>query len=85
MNSKPEVKRSPLSRRTLFKTLGLACLACSPMFQACNLLSSENHSPEKKLETKKAMDYSGLPPAAPRPPIDLAAPVRTETATFALG
>ena len=66
------------------KTLSLACLACTPIMKACNLSSGENQSKEKNMETGGAVGYSGLPQPS-RPLIDLAAPGRTETATFALG
>ncbi len=69
MNREPGWKRLSLSRRTFIKTLGLACVAASPVLKACNFSSGESHRP----------------PFLPRPPIDLAAPARTETATFALG
>ena len=84
MSSDQDLPWPPLSRRTLVKTLGLAGLACSPIFQAGNLLSGETPFPERKMEINKAGDDSGLTRAS-RPPIDLAAPGRAETATFALG
>jgi hypothetical protein len=84
MDSEQDWPWFPLSRRTFAKTLSLACLACSPVMKACNLLSGENQFKEKKMETSAAVGYSGLPQPS-RPLIDLAAPGRTETATFALG
>ena len=84
MNREPGWKRLSLSRRTFIKTLGLACVAGSPVLKACNLSSGESHRPEEKLEMNRHSDDSGVL-RSPRPPIDLAAPARTETATFALG
>jgi hypothetical protein len=84
MRPEPDLKRFSLSRRTFVKTLSLVCMAGGPILNACNLSSGENHPPEKKMDMNRASDYSGVP-RFPRPPIDLAAPARTETATFALG
>ena len=81
MRLEPDLKRFSLRRRTFVKTLGLVCMAGGPILNACNLSSGENHPPEEKMNLNRARDYSGVP----RPPIDLAAPARTETATFALG
>jgi peptide-methionine (S)-S-oxide reductase len=84
MRPEPDLNGLSLSRRTFVKTLALVCLAGGPILNACNLSSGENHPPEKKMGMNKAIDHSAVS-RLPRPLIDLAAPARTETATFALG
>ena len=83
---KPETEGSgiSLSRRTFVKTLGLFCLAGGPILNACNPSSGEKRPAEKEMDLSRPGDHSAVS-RSPRPLIDLAAPARTETATFALG
>ena len=84
MNPEPDGRRISLSRRAFVKTLGLFCLAGGPILNACNLSSGEKRPSEKKMDLNRPGDHSAVS-RSPRPPIDLAAPARTEIATFALG
>ncbi len=71
-------------RRIFVKGLGGAILAFSSFLQACNRLSGEVPSKKEKMQTVQAAQIAtGL--GKPVPPIDAAAPTRSETATFALG
>lgn len=70
--------RPNFSRRILLKGIGIACLGFAPFLQACDNLTMRSESMEATAKT-------GLIPKAMRPPIDLAAPAKTEIATFALG
>ncbi len=67
-----------LSRRIFLKGIGIACLGLAPILQACeNAFSREGRGNERA--------GAGSAPRAARPPIDVAAPAGTRTATFALG
>jgi hypothetical protein len=70
-----------LHKRTFLKLIAF-CLGMGPFLNACAIMNSgdTNQKPTKK---RDGSNGSGL--KAARPPIDLAAPARTETATFALG
>ena len=71
-----EMERRELNRRVLLAGIGIACLALISLSQGCdNAFSSE----EKK-EAAMIGSVSHVGPA-----IDLAAPSKTETATFSLG
>jgi hypothetical protein len=72
------------NRRILVKGLGVVLLGFTPFLNACNRLSGETPPKEGKMQISPGTQT----PLAPRrsiPPIDAAAPRRTETATFALG
>jgi hypothetical protein len=71
-----------LHKRTFLKVIAFACLGMGPFLNACAIMSGgdTNQEPAKK---KGGSDGTVL--TAARPPIDLAAPVKIETATFALG
>jgi hypothetical protein len=79
--------RRPLmecNRRALVKGLGGAILGLAPFLKACNRLSGEFQSREEKMQTGQNRSMEAVP-RKPIPPIDVAAPSRVETATFALG
>ena len=66
------------SRRIFLKGIGIACLGFASFLQACDNLTSGK-------ENTEAIAKTSLIFKAMRPPIDAAAPAKTETATFALG
>ena len=70
--------KQTFSRRIFFKVIGIVCLGLVPFLQACEnmTLGREKMEPIEKTSTI-AMKM--------KPPIDLAAPSVTETATFAMG
>lgn len=72
------------NRRALVKGLGGAILGLAPFLKACNRLSGEFQSREEKMQTGQNRSMEAVP-RKPIPPIDVAAPSRVETATFALG
>ncbi len=69
---------SGLGRRIFLTGIGIACLGLIPLLQGCeNAISARQ---EKNVNTG-----IGAVPHGARPPIDVAASAKTETATFALG
>ena len=73
-----------LSKRTFLKVVGFACLGVGPFLNTCGIVNSgnTNQGPVRKPDSPAK---NGPVPKAARPPIDLAAPAKIETATFALG
>ena len=71
-------QRMMIFRRVFQAGIVIACLAYGPLLQACNCTASKN-------EGGKETAMTGSIPNTVRPPIDVAAPAKTETATFALG
>ncbi len=73
-----------LSKRTFLKVVAFASLGIAPFLNTCGFVNSgdTNRSPVRKSDNPAK---NGPLPKADRPPIDLAAPSKTETATFALG
>jgi hypothetical protein len=71
------------TKRTFLKVAAFATLGMTPFLNTCGLFGSRdtNQTPGKK-PVNPARNASI---AIPRPPIDLAAPAKIETATFALG
>lgn len=67
-----------LSRRIFLKGVGIACLGFAPLLQACDSAFSRE-------EKGNATARTGSAPRGERPPLDVAAPALTRTATFALG
>jgi len=65
-------------RRVFLKGIGIACLGFASFLQACDHLISGKENTEAVAKTSSI-------PKAMRPPMDAAAPAKTETATFALG
>jgi hypothetical protein len=70
--------RSDFSRRVFLKGIGIFCLGFAPFLQACNNLNSRS-------ETMEAIEKTNVTASMMRPPMDIAVPEKTETATFALG
>jgi hypothetical protein len=71
-------------KRSFIKGWGLFFLVFIPFLNACNRPSGEFQPREGKMQISPGAQT----PSVPRksiPPIDLAAPGRIETATFALG
>jgi hypothetical protein len=73
-----------LSKRTFLKLVAFASLGIAPFLNMCGFINSgdTNQGPVKKPDSPAK---NGSIPKADRPPIDLAVPAKTETATFALG
>jgi len=69
---------SDLSRRIFLKEIGIACLGFVPFLQACDNAFSGGGKVNGTARTEPV-------PRAMRPPIDTAAPAKSQTATFALG
>jgi len=86
--SKGHIQGAPendgLRKRAFLKALAFACLGAGPLLNACGIMNSgdANQGPARKPDSPS--NNSPVPKAA-RPPIDLAAPAKIETATFALG
>jgi hypothetical protein len=73
-----------LSKRTFLKVAAFAGLGISPFLNTCRFINNgdTNQGAVKKPDNPAE---KGSIPKADRPPIDLAAPAKIETATFALG
>ena len=72
------------SKRAFLKAFVFACLGIGPFVNACGIVNSE----DTNLGAVKKSDgpaKGGSAPKVARPPIDLSAPAKIETATFALG
>ena len=86
--SKGPLQGSPehdgLSKRAFLKVLAFACLGISPFVNACGIVNSED-SNRGAVKRSNVPAKNGSIPEAAKPPIDLAAPAKLETATFALG
>jgi len=72
----PEIQA--IGRRGFLKGIGIACLGFGMFLYACGYMPSERENMEKMKKTGSITNKM-------KPPIDLAAPAKTETATFALG
>lgn len=78
--------QASLTRRTLMKGLALTFLVFVPLLQGCRLLENHGENREAGKEEKlMELERSNVIAEVAIPPIDAAAPARTETATFALG
>ena len=73
-----------LSKRTFLKVVGFVCLGVGPFLNTCGIVNSGNADRDPVGKPDRPSRNVPVPTAA-KPPIDLAAPARTETATFALG
>ena len=73
-----------LSKRTFLKIAAFASLGMVPFLNTCGISNSSdtNQGPTKKPGNPAS---NGSAPRVARPAIDLAAPKKIETATFALG
>jgi len=77
-------ENASLSKRTFLKVVGFACLGVGPFLNTCGIVNSGNADQDPVGKPDGSSKNAPIPKAA-SPPIDLAAPARTETATFALG
>jgi hypothetical protein len=86
--SKGHLQGSPeddgLSKRAFLKALAFACLGVGPFVNACGIVNSEDTNPGAVKKSNGSAKNGSVPEAA-KPSIDLAAPAKIETATFALG
>ena len=73
-----------LSKRTFLKFLAFASLGIAPFLNTCGMMNSGDSS-QGPLKKPDSPARNGSLPKVARPPIDLAAPAKIETATFALG
>jgi hypothetical protein len=73
-----------LSKRTFLKVAGFACLGITPFLNAWGIVNGGDPN-QGGVKKPDGPSKNGSVPKASRPPIDLAAPARIETATFALG
>lgn len=82
LQSPPE--NEGLRKRTFLKAVAFVSLGMTPFLNSCGIFSSDDmkQQPGKKPDSP-AKDWAV--PKAARPPIDLAAPAKIGTATFALG
>jgi hypothetical protein len=87
-SSKGYLQGSPenegLSKRTFLKVVAFACLGVGPFLNTCSMVNSGDQNPGSVKKPDGPANNGSVPKAA-RPPMDLAAPAKTETATFALG
>jgi hypothetical protein len=75
-----------LTRRTFMRGLGLTFLMVVLLLQGCRVVDRPGENREAGTEEKRMeLERSNVTPEVVIPPIDAAAPTRTETATFALG
>jgi len=65
-------------RRIFLKGIGIACLGFGLFLHACGYMPSERENMENMKKTGSITNEM-------KPMIDLAAPAKTETATFAMG
>jgi hypothetical protein len=70
--------KQTFSRRIFLKVTGIICLGFVPFLQACENISLGRDKMEH-------IEKTGIIAIKMKPPIDLAAPPVTETATFAMG
>jgi hypothetical protein len=78
--------QTAMTRRTVITGLGLLCLVFSPLLQGCKRFGSETGDVRgEKRGISMELNIDTPMPKGVIPPIDAAAPTRTETATFALG
>jgi hypothetical protein len=87
----PAVDQTVLSRRSFLKEMGFASLGCTFFLSPWNFLglnilkgSGKRLGTIKERKTMKLAQHSPVPHRV-IPPIDAAAPAKTETATFAMG
>ena len=79
-------KEESIDKRTFLKVIAFASLGLAPVMNTCGISRSPGMTPEteKKRQPEDPGKNDSISRKA-RPPIDLAAPADTETATFALG
>ncbi len=77
-NDRHTREKHTFSRRIFFKVTGIICLGFIPFIQACENMTLGRDKME-------AIEKTSTIAMKMKPPIDLAAPSETETATFAMG
>ena len=80
-------KPSFLKGRKLYQGVRLVVLGLFLFFSACEAVSSDVTKDFEKIKETKSMEVTqtNVVHTPTIPPIDVSAPTRTETATFALG
>jgi len=77
-------EKEGLSKRTFLKGVAFACLGIAPFLNTCGN-SSRGEPNQGSVSTPDNPARKGSVPTVAKPPVDLVAPAKTETATFALG
>lgn len=77
-NDRHTPEKQAISRRIFLKGIGIACLGFGLFLHACGYMPYERENMENMKKTGSITNEI-------KPPIDLAAPAKTETATFAMG
>ena len=77
-NDRHTPEMQAIIRRVFLKGIGIVCLGLVPFLQACENMTLGRDKMEAIEKTSAIAEKM-------RPPIDLAAPSVTETATFAMG
>jgi hypothetical protein len=67
------------SKRSILTEIVFICLGLIPFLQACKMVEATKERENMSMTETNPVRYMA------KPPIDASAPVRTETATFALG
>jgi hypothetical protein len=73
-----------LSKRAFLKGMAFACLGIAPFLNTCSIFGDGDTNQGSVSKPGNPAKKGSVPEMA-KPPIDLAAPAKTETATFALG
>jgi hypothetical protein len=81
------LKAAHPSKRILLGGIGLAVLGLLPFVIGCDLFSPRATEDSHKIKESRTMEMTQTRKdhATAIPPMDISAPSRTETATFALG
>lgn len=77
-NDRHTPEKQAISRLGFLKGIGIACLGFGMFLHACGYMPSERENMKNMKKTSSITNKM-------KPPIDLAAPAKTETATFAMG
>jgi hypothetical protein len=78
------LEKEGLSKRTFLKGVAFACLGIAPFLNTCSSFSGGDTN-EGSVSTPDNPARKGSVPTVAKPPVDLIALAKTETATFALG
>ena len=79
IHGKPAQGHRPLRRRFIITEIVVVLLGLVLFLQACDSVETAKERETTLITTMNSVHYTA------RPPIDALAPVKTETATFALG
>jgi hypothetical protein len=77
-------EKEDLSKRTFLKGVAFACLGIAPFLNTCSIFGGGDTN-QGSVSTPDNPVKKGSVPKVAKPPVDLVAPAKTETATFALG